>query len=128
MEKGLLFFTLSMVAVWLILDDFFGSKRVSNMAMKMTPDINTPLDTVKEGIDKATESVKDGVSNYKKGQEKLAKGAKDLVTGKTWEQYLELKKKHPEKAKQIEKSMITGTWDSFRSGLSNIPGIGGFFK
>lgn len=37
MEKGLLFFTLSLLCLWVILDEFFGDKRLSNIALQFTP-------------------------------------------------------------------------------------------
>lgn len=39
MEKGLLFLTLAMLCLWLILDEFFGTNKISALAQRMTPDI-----------------------------------------------------------------------------------------
>lgn len=43
MEKGLLFFTLAAGAFWLILDEFYGTKKVSGIASQLTPQLNNPI-------------------------------------------------------------------------------------
>lgn len=35
MEKGLLFLTLAMLCLWVILDDFFGDRKLSNVAKQL---------------------------------------------------------------------------------------------
>lgn len=39
MDKGLLFFTLAAACFWLIFDDLTGKKRLSNIALMLTPDL-----------------------------------------------------------------------------------------
>lgn len=51
MEKGLLFFTLSMLCLWVILDDFFGSKKLSGIAQNLTPNIKSPGEAVSEFVE-----------------------------------------------------------------------------
>lgn len=36
MDRNLLFLTLSFVAIWLLMDDFVGQKRISNMVTSIT--------------------------------------------------------------------------------------------
>lgn len=43
MEKGLLFLTLSVGCLWVILDEFFGDKRLTNIVNNMTPDFENPI-------------------------------------------------------------------------------------
>jgi len=59
MEKGLLFFTLAAGILWLILDEFWGSKKISGIATQLTPDISNPVTDV---IDKVGDKVKDTFS------------------------------------------------------------------
>lgn len=40
MPRGMVFFTLALVCVWLILDDFFGKGRVSTLAALITPNLS----------------------------------------------------------------------------------------
>lgn len=56
MEKGLLFFTLAAGAFWLILDEFYGTKRVSNIATQLTPQMNNPIT---DALNNVGESIKD---------------------------------------------------------------------
>jgi hypothetical protein len=41
MEKGLLFLTLFMLCLWVILDDFFGTKKLTLISLSLTPNIGT---------------------------------------------------------------------------------------
>lgn len=50
MDKGLFFFTLSAICAYFIYDDFFGKKRVSHLALLMTPDLDEPLEAVKDKV------------------------------------------------------------------------------
>jgi hypothetical protein len=85
MEKGLLFFTLSMFCLWVILDEFFGTKRISAIAEKMTP--NTP--SLSENLQKAwkddeqaqksKEKVKGNIEKDKKLNSKEKKYYQGLV-------------------------------------------------
>lgn len=42
MEKGLLFLTLSIGCLWLLLDEFFGGRKLSSIANSLTPQ-GTPI-------------------------------------------------------------------------------------
>lgn len=68
MEKGLLFFTLSILCLWLLLDEFFGNRRISKVALTLTPELKIPFfepmttDDMRESIeesDNITDSGKD---------------------------------------------------------------------
>lgn len=56
MEKGLLFFTLAAAAFWLILDEFYGTKKVSGIANQLTPQTNNPIS---DALNNVGESIKD---------------------------------------------------------------------
>jgi hypothetical protein len=83
MEKGLLFFTLAVICLWLLLDDFFGDKRVSKLAMSVTPDVRTPIDDVKQKIEKVKEHT-DEV--HKKETKKAVE--KGTVWGQFYKKYI----------------------------------------
>lgn len=74
MEKGVLFFTLSVACLWLILDDLFGSKKVSGLAQQLTPSFNSPLDFAKEKVKEVVE----GTATPEE-REKQVKEAKEKV-------------------------------------------------
>lgn len=50
MEKGILFLTITAACLWILLDEFFGTKKISGVAQNMTPKMETPLDKVTEGV------------------------------------------------------------------------------
>jgi phosphopantetheinyl transferase (holo-ACP synthase) len=52
-DRGLLFLTLSLTSFWLIFDEFYGNKRLSSLAAKLTPDFPSPVDAAKEAVAKA---------------------------------------------------------------------------
>lgn len=58
MDKGLFFFILSLTTLWLVVDEFFGQQRISQIAMKLTPNVQTPLDNVKEQIEEKKKDFK----------------------------------------------------------------------
>lgn len=65
MEKGILFLTIAAGCLWIILDEFFGTKKISGISQKMTPTINNPIADAAEGVkdfftwDVGTKSVKE---------------------------------------------------------------------
>ncbi|MGE7954920.1 hypothetical protein [Lysinibacillus xylanilyticus] len=86
MEKGVLFFTLSVACLWLILDDLFGTKKVSGLAQSLTPDFSTPIDKfmngslTKEEKEQGVKDAKDKVDKSKAIKTDDAKKAvKDLI-------------------------------------------------
>lgn len=50
MEKGVLFLTLTAACLWIILDEFFGTKKVSNVAQQLTPNAPNPFEKTKEAV------------------------------------------------------------------------------
>lgn len=50
MEKGLLFLTLAVGCGWLVLDEFFGNKRISNIAKNFTPTAPSITEAIKETV------------------------------------------------------------------------------
>lgn len=74
MEKGVLFFTLSVACLWLILDDLFGTKKVSGLAQQLTPNINMPVDFFKDKV----KDVVEGTATPEE-KEKQVKEAKEKV-------------------------------------------------
>ena len=50
MEKGLLMLSLSILCLWLLLDEFFGTKKLSNVAAKFTPNIPTVPEKINEAL------------------------------------------------------------------------------
>ncbi|KAA0817057.1 hypothetical protein EI975_21210 [Bacillus licheniformis] len=101
----------------MVLDDFYGGQRISNMALKMTPDINTPLDSVKENIEKAQEKVEETKKNIEKG---AVSGGRQIVKGS-------------KKVYDLHKGMTNPKlWERVgevtKDKLSEVPVIGGLFK
>ncbi|WP_434785680.1 hypothetical protein [Bacillus velezensis] len=103
MEKGLLFFTLAIAAAWIILDDFYGNKHLTNIAKTMTPDVNTPFDQIGEKV------------------QKDAQDTADLFSGRLYKKYKETKKKDPKAGKKIDeaakKSFTNGFFDGLFKGI-----------
>lgn len=58
MDKGLFFFILSLTALWLVLDEFFGQQRISQIALKLTPNVETPLSSVQDTIEQKKKEFK----------------------------------------------------------------------
>lgn len=52
-NKGLLFLMLGLTCFWFVFDEFFGKKRLSNLAGLMTPSIPSLTDTISKSIDTA---------------------------------------------------------------------------
>ena len=77
MEKGLLFMTLSVLCLWILLDEFFGTKKLSKVAESLTPDVGLvlgggiPLDTSQEEKDEAAKDIKDKIDKNKDLKDKI---------------------------------------------------------
>lgn len=88
MEKGLLFFTLAVGAFWLILDEFYGAKRISNIASQLTPTSTNPIkdfmgwkEATPEEKEKTYKQTLDKIDKNKGIKTDKAKDAvKDMVT------------------------------------------------
>lgn len=84
MEKGLLFLTLSVGCLWLVLDEFFGNKRLSSVVSNLTPDFKNPVETFIQGSATPMEKDKirqDTLNNIEKGKssDSAKKAMKDAV-------------------------------------------------
>lgn len=64
MEKGLLMLTLSIGCVWLLLDDFYGSKRLTSLVLSITPDVKSPMEKVEEKVEGYKEKVDKNTDDY----------------------------------------------------------------
>lgn len=90
MEKGLLFFTLSLLCLWVILDEFFGDKKLlSGIALKLTPQ-STSLQAVNhEEANKAKETIKKEIEK----DDSLNKAEKEYKL-KFWDKFFENSEVH----------------------------------
>ncbi|MEC1692620.1 hypothetical protein P9E05_14145 [Bacillus mojavensis] len=121
MEKGLLFFTLALTAIWIILDDFYGGRHLTKMAQKMTPDIGSPLDVVTDGVESAKEAVQDA------GKKTVKKGKKVIEKATGYDKYKDVQdaiKKKPELKDQIQKDIKDSFWGGAWKGFKDMIGIG----
>lgn len=67
MDKGLFFLILAIAGVWLILDDFFGRRYISNFSEKIAP---KPLETVKQKATDFIEQKKQQFNEARKQEQK----------------------------------------------------------
>lgn len=89
MDRGLTFFTLALLLIWLVFDDLFGEKKfLSKLAKAMTPNLSFPdpvRDMVDKTIDDTKENVKKDVSDTKKDTSNAIKDTKksfdDFING-----------------------------------------------
>lgn len=51
MEKGILFLTITAGCLWIILDEFFGTKKVSGIVQQMTPNASLPFEKTADAVD-----------------------------------------------------------------------------
>lgn len=96
-DKGLLFFTLSLLCFWLVADDLVGKKRLSNIAGMLTPNLPSVGDMAKDAVEDATKETAKDLNEKapdvffdphdKKDKEKAKKSAKDKVYNKFVEKY-----------------------------------------
>ena len=102
-DKGLLFFTLSLLCFWLVADDLVGKKRLSNIAGMLTPNIDLGLPELpsKEDVKKAAEEATKETAkkanevapdvffdpHNKEDQKKAKEQAKDKLYNKFVEKY-----------------------------------------
>jgi len=107
-DKGLLFFTLSLLCFWLVADDLVGKKRLSNIAGMLTPDLPSVGDMISDKAGELADAAKDKVEdatketakdlnkkapdvffdpNDKKDKQKAKDSAKDKVYNKFVEKY-----------------------------------------
>ncbi|MBV2241160.1 hypothetical protein [Bacillus inaquosorum] len=125
MEKGLLFFTLALTAIWIILDDFYGGKHLSKMAQKMTPDIGSPLDVVSDGVESAKEAVQDAGKKTVKKAKKTGKKVIEKATG--YDKYKSVQdaiKKKPELKEKIQDNIKDSFWGGAWKGFKDMIGMG----
>ncbi|QWG70199.1 hypothetical protein EXW32_27815 (plasmid) [Bacillus mycoides] len=76
MDRGLTFFTLALLLIWLVFDDLFGEKKfLSKLAQAMTP--NLSADPVRDLMDKTVEDTKENVKKDVTDTKKETKKAVD---------------------------------------------------
>ena len=84
-----MFLTLSVACLWLILDEFFGDKRVSGVVMNLTPDFENPIKqaisnalngdkTLSEKVE-AKENAKDYVDKNMKSSDSVKSEIKNAI-------------------------------------------------
>jgi hypothetical protein len=84
MDRGLVFFTIAGVMLWLLLDDFFGKGRVGNLAASLTPDVSITK-MISDAAKNTVKAGQDAIANYDKKQRGL--------TGKDDQRRKEIEKK-----------------------------------
>jgi predicted ribosome quality control (RQC) complex YloA/Tae2 family protein len=72
MDKGIFFLMLSLTALWLVLDEFYGQQRISQIALQLTPHVETPLSSVQNAIEQKKKEVEQKVEQKKKQFQKRA--------------------------------------------------------
>jgi hypothetical protein len=87
MERGLLFFTLSLLCLWAILDEFYGGKKLSDIAFFLTPASKKRLADVWKDDDQANRSKEEAKEKIDKSDD-MTDDAKDKLKDaidKFWE-------------------------------------------
>lgn len=80
MDRGLTFFTLALLLIWLVFDDLFGEKKyLSKLAGAMTPNLPSLGDMGQAVVDTATESVKETTKDTRDAQKKADDKVKDTL-------------------------------------------------
>lgn len=80
MDRGLTFFTLALLLIWLVFDDLFGEKKfLSKLAQAMTPNLPSLGDMGQAVVDTATESVKETTKDTRDAQKKADDKIKDSL-------------------------------------------------
>ncbi|WP_260851098.1 MULTISPECIES: cytoplasmic protein [Bacillus] len=135
MDRGLTFFTLALLLVWLVFDDLFGEKKyLSKLAQAMTPNLPTLGDMGQAVFDTATDSVKKTVTDTRKAQKEADKKAGDIIWDPLIKNEKDPKKKEKleeikdklNKKKDVSPYKDKGTWGYSWEDLFN--DIAGWFK
>lgn len=105
MDRGLTFFTLALLLIWLVFDDLFGEKKfLSKLAQAMTPNLPSLGDMGQAVVDTATESVKETTKDTRDAQKKADDKVNDGLFDKVIKNEKDPKKKDTlEKLKEAEK-------------------------
>ncbi|AGT13374.1 putative DNA delivery protein [Bacillus phage Wip1] len=136
MDRGLTFFTLALLLIWLVFDDLFGEKKyLSKLAGAMTPNLSLP-DPARDAVDKVVEDTKE---NAKKDVTDIKKDTKDAVkdTKKSFDDFInggfekEMKKDvndfkdwtkdlpNPDKMKEKANNDFKAIWDEVSKALED---------
>lgn len=136
MDRGLTFFTLALLLIWLVFDDLFGNKKyLSKLAGAMTPNLSLP-DPVRDMVDKTVEDTKE---NVKKDVADTKKDTKDAIndTKKSWDDFInggfekEMKKDakdfkdwmkdlpNPDKMKEKTNKDFKDIWDEINKSIED---------
>lgn len=98
MDRGLTFFTLALLLIWLVFDDLFGEKKfLSKLAQAMTPNLPSLGDMGQAVVDTATESVKETAKDTREAQKK----ADDIVNDTVFDKVIK-NEKDPKKKEKLE--------------------------
>ncbi|MEK5046149.1 cytoplasmic protein [Bacillus sp. FSL L8-0637] len=98
MDRGLTFFTLALLLIWLVFDDLFGEKKyLSKLAQAMTPNLPTLGDMGQAVVDGATNSVKETAKDTRDAQKK----ADDIVNDTVFDKVIK-NEKDPKKKEKLE--------------------------
>lgn len=80
MDRGLTFFTLALLLIWLVFDDLFGEKKyLSKLAQAMTPNLPTLGEMGQAVVDGTVESVKETTTDTRKAQKEADNKVKDSI-------------------------------------------------
>ncbi|MGE2624073.1 hypothetical protein ACQH8C_23245 [Escherichia coli] len=120
MDRGLTFFTLALLLIWLVFDDLFGEKKyLSKLAQAMTPNLPSIGDMGQAVVDGATESVKETAKDTRKAQKDADKKLDDIM----WDPVIK-NEKDPEKKKKLEDMKDRFTKKSSESAYKDKGSIG----
>ncbi|MES5883188.1 cytoplasmic protein [Bacillus cereus group sp. MG21] len=133
MDRGLTFFTLALLLIWLVFDDLFGEKKfLSKLAQAMTPNLPTLGDIGTAVVDGTVESVKETTKDTREAQKEADKKVKDTIldppikvdkgTKDTLEKIKENEKKREEIGAYKDKGWLNYSWEDL------VDDIKGWFK
>lgn len=80
-SRGLLFFILGFTCIWLVFDEFFGKKYISNLTNLLTPSIPSFGQSVKDAANSAAKSITDGVNGVTGGNQTPSDVKKGIEQG-----------------------------------------------
>lgn len=122
MDRGLTFFTLALLLIWLVFDDLFGEKKyLSKLAQAMTPNLPTLGDMGQAVVDGTVESVKETAKDTRESQKEADNKVKDTILNppikvdKDTQNVLDKIKENEKKREQVgaykDKGAIGYSWE-----------------
>lgn len=120
MDRGLTFFTLALLLIWLVFDDLFGEKKyLSKLAQAMTPNLPSIGDMGQAVVDGATNSVKETAKDTRDAQKEADKTINDAMFDKVIKN-----EKDPKKKEKLEDMKDKFTKKSNESAFKDKGAIG----